>query len=285
MSRSPLTIPVASLALLALSAGAASADCTVNGSSGTISPLLVEGAQIEVTGTCEEDLLVNVDDVRIYGGATIDGQITVDGAQRFAITGVTIINNNIADDGQIGIFVINGASAAIHGVTVDGTEDSGIDVRHGAFAQVRDCQIENNVWGLTVGIGGVIDGSGNTIQDNTDAQLEVYQHGTYRGRNDVISAMDGQLAVSVARLSHADLRSATIVGKSDVSLGSYLRLRDEAGVTGDLHVDLQAALDIVGESEVTGNVIGENQSIVRVIDGATVSGTVRCYRTSICIED
>ena len=247
-----------------------------------------------IMGTCVGPVTVAADDVRIYGFAVdgedaIVGQVTVDGAQRFRLQDLRI-TTGADDEEQIGIYVIGGASAQIWNVVVEDTQDSGIDVRFGSFARVMDSTIRGNVWGLSVGIGGVVDGLRNTIEENDDIQVDIYQHGTYRGtRETIIGEPTGpqpSLALSAARLSHVDLRRQTrIVGDIDASLGSHLRLRGQTQLTGDIRVDSQTTVDVADGSAVEGNIETQNLSIVRVLGDATVDGTVRCYRTSVCMED
>lgn len=209
----------------------------------------------------------------------------MDGAQRFAIRDVTVANSP-----TIGIYVIEGALAEISNVTVENGADSGIDVRFGSFARVMDSIIRGNVWGLSVGIGGVVDGLRNIFEENNDIQVDIYQHGTYRGTQETIigepTGPQPSLALSAARLGHVDLRRQTrITGDIDASLGSHLRLRGQTQLTGDIRVDSQTTVDVADGSTVSGDIETQNLSIVRVLGDATVDGTVRCYRTSICMED
>jgi|GEM_PF-3077373 len=234
-------------------------------------------------GTCdtEPEIVVPFDDVTIGGSGTIVRQVTVDGAQRFTIRDVTIANSP-----EIGIYVIDGSSAEISNVTVEYANDSGIDVRFGSFARILDSRIENNVWGLSVNKGGVVDGYRNVMANNREEQVDLAEHGTYRGSAETIDQGLGTYALSVTRNSYLNLRQdSRVTGRTSIVMQSHLRTRDHTTVTGDISVDLQSALDLAEETAVEGDTETRNLSIVRVLDNATVDGTVRCYRTSICMED
>lgn len=288
MKRQFLLILVSLLVTLMFAPGLATA-CTVNaGAYPTISnalDVLGSGAGITFSGTCAEDVTVTADDVTITGdtiiGSTIEGQLTVDGAQRFVLRDVTVTNSP-----EIGIFVTDGASAEIQFVTVENASDSGIDVRFGSFARILDSVVQNNMWGLSVNKGGVVDGLRNTISDNAEEQVDLSEHGTYRGTTEEIDQGSGTYAMSVARNSYLNLRSgSTVKGKTGVAIQSHLRLRDDTSVEGDIEVDIQSELDLAGEASVEGDIRAQNLSIVRVLDDAEVNGTVKCVRRSICITE
>jgi len=290
MRSSSLLIPASLLVTLMFAPGLATA-CSVNGGAYTkISDALDalgSGANITFSGICNNEpnneVIVAFDDVSILGNpsGTIEAQVTVDGAQRFVLRDVTVTNSP-----EIGIFVTDGASAEIQFVTVENAPDSGIDVRFGSFARILDTTIQNNAWGLSVNKGGVVDGYRNTISDNEYEQVDLSEHGTYRGTTEEIDQGSGTYAMSVARNSYLNLRSgSTVKGKTGVAIQSHLRLRDDTSVEGDIEVDIQSELDLTGEASVEGDIHAQNLSIVRVLDDAEVNGTVKCVRTSICISD
>lgn len=286
MRRRHLVAAVPFLAAVVLVSGTATVQaCTVSAGDSTFGSIMgalgPDRRTLTVEGTCVGDVYVNLDDVTIGGSGIMVGQVTVDGAQRFAIHDVTIANSP-----AIGIYVIDGSSAEISNVTVEYANDSGIDVRFGSFARILDSRIENNVWGLSVNKGGVVDGYRNVMANNREEQVDLAEHGTYRGSAETIDQGLGTYALSVTRNSYLNLRQdSRVTGRTSIVMQSHLRTRDHTTVTGDISVDLQSALDLAEETAVEGDIETRNLSIVRVLGDATVDGTVRCYRTSICMED
>lgn len=192
----------------------------------------------------------------------------------------------VANSPEIGVYIIDGASAEISNVTVENAKDSGIDVRLGSFARILDSRIEHNIWGLSVNKGGVVDGYRNVIANNAQEQVDLAEHGTYRGTTETIDQGIGTYALSVTRNSYLNLRrGSSVTGETSLALQSHIRTRDDTGVRGNIYVDLQSALDVAEQSAIEGDIEARNLSIVRVLGGATVEGTVRCYRTSICLEE
>jgi Right handed beta helix region len=108
---------------------------------------------IVVTGTCVEQVTVTVDRVTLDGGGTavldgggggvpdftLDGVITVDGAQGVTITGFTV-QNGPAD----GIAGKRGAAFVVHNTTVQDNADDGIQVADNSTAEVSNCSVLHN---------------------------------------------------------------------------------------------------------------------------------------------
>lgn len=98
---------------------------------------------IDVTGICTEDLLINRDGVTINGdGSTvIDGQVTVRGADNLTLRDLTITGSG---DG------INASVARVFMVRVHlvYNDDYGIALRHGGAIFLRDGSIANNSGGI-----------------------------------------------------------------------------------------------------------------------------------------
>jgi cytoskeletal protein CcmA (bactofilin family) len=282
MKRSAILAPIVALAGLVLAFGTAQA-VVINCPGDSIQAALDAGeTDLEINGTCVENVTVRSDDVEMYGSGSISGALAVIGAQRFIIQQLTV-----ADSAGVGIELVDGASARIFAVTVENNPyDSGIDVRKGSYAGITDSVIQGNRWGLTVGLGGVVDGWRNTIMNNEDEQVSAYQHGTYRANSETIDRGTGaRTAVSLSRNSYVDFRRGTsVTGRSSVELQSHLWIREESTVTGRIVVALQSALDVAESSVVEGNVRARGLSIVRILDDATVTGTVNCFGISICLQ-
>lgn len=115
---------------------------------------------LTVTGTCTENVTIARDDVTVQGGGQVVGQITVDGAQRVTISGVTVTGPGN------GIEARANAAIIVRNATIENNEISGIDVRQGAFALI----------------------DGNVIRFNTECEILVRDSGHTRVLNNMIEA-------------------------------------------------------------------------------------------------
>lgn len=115
---------------------------------------------LTITGTCTENVAITRNDVMLQGSGQVVGQITVDGAQRVAINGLTLTGPGS------GIEARSNAAITVSNATIENNEIFGIDVRHGAFA--------------------VIDG--NTIRFNGQCEVLVRDSGHARILNNIIEA-------------------------------------------------------------------------------------------------
>jgi hypothetical protein len=262
----------------------AKAGVTIDCDTQSISSALASGEKdITVNGTCSESVVVHSDDVTIEGGVNgvIDGALTVYGAQRFTMRYMAV---TASTDGLEGIWVTHGASANIRNVTVSGEpEFCAILVFYDSFAEIRNSILDGNACGLSVGVGSLVSSRGNTITNTENTAVEVYQHGTYRARDDTIDAsLSGEPTITVSRNSFLHLRPADVTGNIAVSHQSHLYVQRESTVTGDIGVNILSELDLK-DSAVTGKIRAENLSIVKISDGATVDGSVSCLGTSMCL--
>ena len=102
------------------------------------------GDTLQITGTCQESLVITTDDLTLdgQGTTTIDGGgttvMTIDGARRVAIQGLTVRK------GVRGILAQGGATITMQSVTAEDNTLSGISVIEKAVAQITDCTAQRN---------------------------------------------------------------------------------------------------------------------------------------------
>lgn len=285
MPKKGFYVAVAALAGVALAWDAAAAVTVDCGIGESISTALANGeTYITVNGTCVERVDVYADDVTIVGGdgGVINGALTVNGAQRFTMQNIAVTAT--AGDDIEGIWVTDNASAKFWNVTVSGEQEyCAVLVYNDSFAYIRHGTLDNNAYGLCVGVGSLASSRDTAILNSENLAVEVYQHGTYRSRDDTFgeSADDGP-TISLSRNSFADLRSGNVTGDVTAVHQSHLFVRQDSTVDGNISADILSELDLQ-DSHVTGNVEATNLSIATMANGASIDGRVSCVGMSMCL--
>lgn len=240
-------IPLTILGLLATgSANAAMVDCSAGETVATA--LNGNGKTINIKGVCsnEPDALVTItkDDVTLAGitpDATIEGTVSIEGANRAVIENLTV---TAPGDG---IYVSEGGSATIRNSVITGNEGLGIWVGNGAYAMIEFNEITGNGEdGIAVTRGGTVRSRENMIAGHSFAGVEVTQHGAFASQprsgeaGDNITAAPGPFGVVVSRHSYVDLRDFTVDGNIRVTISSELDMRGrsvQSIVDGDISAD------------------------------------------------
>lgn len=241
-----------------------------------------------IEGTCQEDVEITADDVTLQGGSgAVDGQITIDGARRVVIDGLTVTGNGN------GIQARRNAAVTVQNSTIENNAVSGIDVTQGAFALIdnntirsnTDCEIIvrdsghvrmlNNTIVSNQGdsnicsaVGAFRDArirmrGGNTVIQTATAPsptaLELDHGSTFRqdGGHDTIVGN-----VSIFNMTNADFRDVDITGNVDLFLNSNLRLRDQGTVPGNVTV--------------TGNININRSNLAQFRSSAVINGNINC---------
>lgn len=233
---------------------------------------------VTVTGTCPENVTIARNDVTLQGSGQVFGQITVDGAQRVVITGLTVTGPGS------GIEARGNAAINVWNATIENNAIFGLDIRQGAFA--------------------VIDG--NMIRFNGQCDVLVRDSGHARVLNNIVEANLPKPAscdalVGAFRDSRIRMGGNTITNNAasgfavDVEHGSTFR-QDQGHdtITGNVRVVNTANADfrdtdltgnvLVGESAnfrtrnslITGNVTIGSRSLAVFNSSATVDGIVNC---------
>lgn len=230
---------------------------------------------ITVQGTCTENVSIARDDVTLMGGSgTVNGQITVNGARRVSIVGLTVTGPGF------GIVATENADVTVQDSTIDLNDAGGLDVNSGALVVLIHNTIRGgNTYGLFVRDGGIARIERNNTLESTasgfnGATIAAYRNATVRivedgnvVRNTAATAPDPfgncgfgntHFAVDVEHnssfrqdqghasvigdvyafhLTGADFRDVDITGSvfSD-AIFSSIRLRDQGRVAGNVTV-------------------------------------------------
>jgi hypothetical protein len=115
------------------------------------------GDTLQVTGTCQERVTITTDRLTLDGGGSavldgggggpteFEGVVTIDGARGVTLTGFTIQHG----PGE-GILGQHGAAFTVQQTTVQNNAASGIAVADGSTADLTDCTIHGNGFGIDV---------------------------------------------------------------------------------------------------------------------------------------
>jgi len=148
------------------------------------------GDTLQVTGTCHERVTITTDRLTLDGDGSavldggggspteLEGVVTIDGAHGVTLTGFTVQNG----PGE-GILGFHGAAFAVQQTTVQQNATSGIAVADGSTADLTDCTMQGNGFGMDVFtsasaiLRGTITSSqnmGNGVEVNGQSMLEIH---------------------------------------------------------------------------------------------------------------
>ena len=220
--------------------------CNAKNTIGNAVKKLKPGDTLSVTGTCNENLLIPEETVRVVldgqGTATIKGPDTSIPTVIVNGRGITIKGFTITG-GRDGIVLSRGGQAVIDRNTIQGTGRIGLQVNQSSFAVIVNNTIQNNptngisIGGSSYAIIGILTGldktaSLNTIQNNGSNGISVQRSSNARITGNTIrnNKLNG---VIVSRASQADITSSTIDGNGmsgiDVSQNSSVQLGADKG--------------------------------------------------------
>lgn len=233
---------------------------------------------ITVVGTCTEDVTIARNDVTLQGSGQVVGQITVDGAQRVVITGVTVTGPGS------GIEARGNAAITVRNTTVENNAIFGIDVRQGAFAVIDGSMIRSNgQCDVLVRDSGNARIVNNTVQSDVvkptscDALVGAFRDSRIRmGGNTIINNVPSGFAVDVEHGStlRQDQGHDTITGNARVINTANADFRDME-ITGAVQVAENANFR-TRSSTITGDITIAPRSLAVFNSSATVNGFVHC---------
>ena len=132
---------------------------------------------ITVSGNCNENVVINRDDVTIntngIASATITapdaGQavITLDGARRIVIDGV-VANGITVVGGTFGLAATRGSTAILANCDVSAATNSAVNSSYSSTLEVDRCVVHNSNRGIVAGNGGQVAVTNSTVRDNTN---------------------------------------------------------------------------------------------------------------------
>lgn len=191
------------------------------------------GTTIIVRGTCNEQIKITKDRLRIrgVGGAAIDGNIgkvlhegtvTVAGARR-----VRLENLEVRDGPDQGVVLTQGASAVLKGLHVHGHATVGVTV-DASYAELADIDSSNNGTGFDFFTGAIVIGKGPlSATRNAGAGFEINAQSTFELRGSKVeTSNNGGDGITLVN------DSALVVLSFPESQGSGVHAQGNAGAAG-----------------------------------------------------
>jgi len=233
---------------------------------------------VTVTGTCTENVTIARNDVTLQGSGTVEGQITVDGAQRVLINGLTVTGPGS------GIEARGNAAITVSNATIENNDSVGIDVRQGAFALIDGNVIRfNGQCEVLARDAGHAQLRNSTIEasepkpSSCPALVGVFRNSFIRmvGGNTIAASSGFALLIQGVSTVRQDGGHDTITGNALVLSLASADLRD-VSLTGNVQAAENANFQ-TRNSVITGNItIGSRSLAVFSSPATTVDGTVIC---------
>ncbi len=285
---------------------AVAVDCDLGG---LIQPQLDLGNSVEFTGTCDEDLFIITNETILNGGAAatsiIQGDVTVEAAQRVVLTNLTV-KNAIAGDFASGVVFRDGASVDVVNATFDdlffgfcvlrnsladiffltSTTQVAFDVNQSctnltvaddSVARMTDSTITNNLSSSTMGAPVYANRNstlalrgGNSIT-NTGAieTLAAYHDSHIREDNGVSGTGNTVVGTTVGVLlfsdSSLDIRQITLTAPDNL-----------VQINSTLRIGSDAFGGDPANISVNGDITASEQSTVNIHPNSAINGTVKC---------
>ena len=262
---------------------------------------------LTITGQCNEAVNLTRDDVTLLGGSgTITGRITLDGAHRIVIDGLTLPG---------GIAATRGATVLIQNSMIDVGSNTAILVNHGSFAEIFNNPLIQSQEGCAVQVSdsGEVRMQGNSmIQSNQSdtsicSTLGLFRQGLARlrgGNNfvnnvggDVFEVIDGSVLRqdggfdsfqgngAIARMGHGEIRNASFnSGRLQVGNNSSVRFQNSV-LNGALAVFNMSFVELRTNTTLNESIGVFQNSTVRVRPGNSVNGDMVIGARSQAIFD
>lgn len=175
---------------------------------------------IIVSGTCTENVFIARDDVEITGNetSTINGQITVDGARRLRITGLTLTGAGLGID-------VFGGDVELYDVAITGNQGlAGVASNSNGYVGIFDSTITNNsVRGVLALQGSSVLVRNTNVSNNNLVGIDATNGATITVENSTISGNDRGILAYV--------NSNVIIKDSNINNNTGVGIIAESGGT------------------------------------------------------
>lgn len=189
------------------------------------------GDTLQVTGTCQERVTITTDRLTLDGGGSavldgggggpteFEGVVTIDGAH-----GVTLMGLIVQNGPGEGILGQRGAALAVQQTTVQQNATTGIAVADGSTADLTDCTIHGNGFGIDVftsssailrGTININQNKGNGAEVNGQSILEIRGAQVQMNDNGGIGLVAGSGQVAIFGFSASQGSTLTANGNGD----------------------------------------------------------------------
>jgi parallel beta-helix repeat protein len=195
------------------------ADCTADpaGALGNALAMAAPFDVIEINGTCTQNVDILIDDLTIQGvggGATIAGQLVVNGARRVTIQNLALQGEGTP--GLHGVSALNGAAVTIFNVMIQKfINGNGVHLEDGSRVLLDQVTIQESGGGVLAQSNAAVEVTNvSVIEDNSGAGIEL-DLGSSGIVNGSTIQNNGSTGISVFRGSSAVLFGNTIQGNPE----------------------------------------------------------------------
>lgn len=203
--------------------------------------------EIELLGTCYEDVQINRDDVSVYG----NGDTTIVGTVRAFGKNLSFEGLTITGSGH-GLFVVNGR-ALLTNVHLSGNDNNGITLFQNATISLFDCRVEHN-GGAGISLNDSTTRIRNTFVENNGGDgIVLANNAVLRFTGGGINVHENGYGIRATRGATVDLRNTHIgwanptglslsLGSSGSMVNSWANANAEIGVL----VEYNSTLEVSG---------------------------------------
>jgi len=237
---------------------------------------------INVRGTCDESVTIARDDVTLLGigenagiSSTTDISVSIEGGQRIRIENLTLSGPDIP-------LSVDSAYVTLVNVTVEGSNDNGIDAVDGAHINIEESRIRNNgLDGIIIEKGGTLDLYNTVVSGNGRAGVGLSKNSSSVITNSEISGNLTGPGVSISENSTAKFEGTTVIsgnGANGINIlsHSFANVFSPTVISGNGQNGLFLALD--SGSEIIGPVtIGDNANAAVYCNDAESSIAIQDY--------
>jgi hypothetical protein len=247
--------------------------------------------QVRIAGVCDESIMISRDDVTLLGitgnaaiSSTTDTSVFIFGGQRIRIENLTLSGPEIP-------LSVDSSYVTLVDVTVEGSNDNGIDAVDGSHLNIEDSRIRDNGGaGIIIEKGGTLDLDDSVVSGNARTGVALSKNSSSVITNSQISENLNGPGLSVSESSSAKIQGETlIIGNErsgiDVALHSAVRVFSMTEVSGNgesgLFLAKDAGSEIIGPVVISGNAdaavrCDDAESSISIQDDSNINQAVFC---------
>ena len=213
---------------------------------------------IEVRGTCDESITISRDDVTLLGvdenagiSSTTDISVSIEGGQRIRIEDLTLSGSDIP-------LSVDSAYVTLVDVTIEDSNDNGIDAVDGSNINIEDSRIRNNgLDGIIIEKGGTLDLYNTVVNGNGRTGVSLSKNSSSVITNSEISGNLTGPGVSITENSTAKIEGTTVISGNG---------------TNGINVLMHSVASAFSPTEISGN--GQNGLFLAHDSGSVIIGPV-----------
>jgi hypothetical protein len=246
---------------------------------------------IIIRGTCDESVTIVRDDVTLLGiddnagiSSTTDISVSIEGGQRIRIEKLTLSGPDIP-------LSVDSAYVTLVDVTIEGSNDNGIDAVDGSNVNIEDSRIRNNgLTGIVIEKGGTLNLYNTVVSGNARGGVTLSKNSSSVITNSEIFENLNGPGVSIGENSTAKFEGTTVIngnGTNGISiiLHSIARVFSPTVISGNsqngLFLVQDSGADIIGPVTIGDNAnsavyCNDAESSIAINDYSNINQAVVC---------